>query len=80
MSNKISTTPNLVEYLGDGLLTPDEASALLRVDEGTLANWRYRGIGPVFVKLGGKVRYAKNDLNSFVQQSRQQMTGHVLAA
>jgi predicted site-specific integrase-resolvase len=80
MSGKEKPTQNVMEYLGDGLLTPDEASSLLRVDEGTLANWRYRGTGPVFVKLGGKVRYAKNDLNDFVQESRQQMTGHALAA
>lgn len=82
MNKKVApdTRSSSTEYLGSGLLTPDEVAELLRVDERTLANWRYRGIGPVFTKLGGLVRYSKTDLSAFVSQSRQTMTGHALAA
>jgi hypothetical protein len=80
-SRKVAEVSSLtVEYVGSGLLTPDEVAILLRVDERTLANWRYRGIGPIFTKLGGLVRYARRDLDEFVMQSRQKMTGHELAA
>lgn len=82
MSKRIgpATRSDFAGYLGSGLLMPEEVADLLRVDERTLANWRYRGIGPVFTKLGGLVRYAKPDLDAFVYQSRQKMTGHDLAA
>ena len=80
-SRKVADVQSVnTEYLGTGLLTPDEVAQLLRVDERTLANWRYRGIGPVFTKLGGLVRYSRPDLDSFVIGSRQTMTGHDLAA
>ena len=69
-----------VDFLSQGLLTPDEVAALLRVDERTLSNWRYRGIGPIFSKVGGLVRYTRSDVNSFVSHSRQAMTGHALVA
>lgn len=69
-----------VDLLGQGLLTPDEVAQLLRVDERTLSNWRYRGIGPVFSKVGGLVRYTRSDVNSFVYNSRMAITGNTLFA
>lgn len=67
-------------YVENGLLTPEDVAILLRIDLRTLANWRYRGCGPVFTKLGGIVRYTRDDVNSFVLASRQKITGHALAA
>ena len=37
--------------------TPEEVAAYLRKNEGTLANWRYQGIGPAYVKDNGAVLY-----------------------
>ena len=69
-----------VDLLDEGLLAPDDVALLLKVDLRTLANWRYRGFGPIFTKLGGIVRYTRSDVNEFVASSRQSMTGHALAA
>jgi predicted site-specific integrase-resolvase len=69
-----------VDLIDEGLLSPDDVALLLKVDLRTLANWRYRGFGPIFTKLGGIVRYTRSDVNEFVASSRQSITGHALAA
>lgn len=49
------------------LLTPEQASEYLSIPVGTLANWRYRGEGPRYVKAGGRlVRYRAVDLDSWL--------------
>jgi len=37
--------------------TPRETAAFLRLSQQTLANWRWRGCGPPYLKLNGAVRY-----------------------
>lgn len=39
------------------LLTPSELASRLSVSTKTLANWRVRGEGPKFKKIGASVRY-----------------------
>lgn len=41
----------------DPLLTTDELAELLGLPAKTLADWRSRGIGPPYMKLGRHVRY-----------------------
>jgi hypothetical protein len=42
------------------------AAKVLAVDTKTLANWRWRGVGPVFVKLPtGAVRYDDETLTAY---------------
>lgn len=52
------------------LMTPEEVADLLKVSTGTLENWRYRGEGPPFVKLGSKrrspVRYRSKDVEDWM--------------
>jgi predicted DNA-binding transcriptional regulator AlpA len=44
-------------------MTPAAAADFLGVAEGTLRNWRVKGGGPLYRKLGRKlVRYTKADL------------------
>lgn len=45
------------------LLTTTEAAAYLRLSPRTLENWRWRGGGPRFRKLGDRVLYAQGDLD-----------------
>jgi predicted DNA-binding transcriptional regulator AlpA len=53
------------------LLTPRQAAARLGVVPLTLANWRSRGLGPPFVKIGGYfVRYREEDLDAYVAARR----------
>lgn len=37
-----------------------------KVGAETMRVWRYRGVGPAFVKIGGLVRYRESDLLAFV--------------
>lgn len=58
------------------LLTTDQAANLLGVTRRTLEDWRYRGAGPVFVKVGRRAtRYRPTDLEAFVQGGARTNTG-----
>ncbi|MFT7692261.1 MAG: putative DNA-binding transcriptional regulator AlpA [Candidatus Latescibacterota bacterium] len=53
------------------LLTTQEAAHRLGIAIGTLQNWRVRGEGPAFVKLGKKaVRYDPAALDRFVAENQ----------
>ncbi|MCC7261583.1 MAG: helix-turn-helix domain-containing protein [Candidatus Latescibacteria bacterium] len=52
------------------LLTTREAARRLGLAAGTLQNWRIRGEGPAFVRLGKAVRYDEHDLARFIAQGR----------
>ncbi len=53
------------------LLDSREAARLLGVSPGTLANWRSRGKGPAFIKLGHLAKYWPRDLEVYIQSRRQ---------
>lgn len=53
------------EPLGPNYMTPEEAAPLLRISARTLANWRSKGIGPGYKKMGGKVVYSRASVMSF---------------
>ena len=52
------------------LLTPEQVAELLKVHTGTLENWRVRGEGPPYVKLGHRprspVRYRSQDVEDWI--------------
>jgi predicted DNA-binding transcriptional regulator AlpA len=49
------------------LLSPADLSALIGVDERTLAVWRVQRRGPDFVKLGRAVFYRRADVNAWIE-------------
>jgi predicted site-specific integrase-resolvase len=51
-------------------LRPDDLAERWGVSTGTLSNWRSRGIGPTFVKIGANVRYALTDVESYEAAGR----------
>jgi predicted DNA-binding transcriptional regulator AlpA len=55
------------------LIVP-EAAEYLRLKKGTLDNWRSRGRGPRFIKLGRKVSYDTRDLDHWINQNKQSST------
>lgn len=55
-------------------LTLVEAAAFLRLAPRTLDNMRQRGTGPLYNKHGGRVRYHRDDLISWADQSRRRTT------
>lgn len=50
----------------DGLRTPTEASLELRVPVDTLTDWRYRGKGPEYVRVGRAIRYRRSALTRWL--------------
>ncbi|GLS17283.1 hypothetical protein GCM10007874_02980 [Labrys miyagiensis] len=55
------------------LLSEKEAAALLRVSGSTLRRWRSQGIGPAYIRVGGKlggaIRYRESDLLSWLSSN-----------
>lgn len=52
----------------DSLLTPQEASSLLRLKYNTLSWYRCNGGGPAFVRVGPKlIRYRLGDLRNYAK-------------
>lgn len=50
------------------LLTTEEVSEFLSVPRSTLADWRYKGRGPRYFRVGNGVRYAKDDLLAWLDE------------
>ncbi|WP_447969367.1 helix-turn-helix domain-containing protein [Nitrospira sp. M1] len=48
------------------LLTEEQVSKRYGIAVKTLANWRCKGDGPAFVKVGHHVRYSPENLQSFL--------------
>lgn len=58
MKSPLVTTPQAAKYLGG-----------LKVN--TMQNWRIRGVGPAYKKIGRLVRYSLDDLDAYInRQSR----------
>ena len=58
-------------------LTPKEAAERLRTTTGTLSNWRVRGDGPRFIKLGRKVLYPLLEIEAFEKRQLRANTAQV---
>ena len=48
-------------------LTEDEAARLIRLRISTLQNWRHRGVGPEFCKVGSRVVYSREKLLAWMK-------------
>lgn len=58
----------------DELLDVIEASAMLRLSPATLRNWRWKGSGPPYVRLGSRVLYRRSELLAFVERQTRTST------
>lgn len=52
------------------LLSTDEAAAWIGVSRSCLEKWRASGLGPPHLRIGRLVRYARGDLNSWLESRR----------
>ena len=60
----------------DNLLNPEALAEYLSTTTGALAQMRYRGIGPKFIKLGAKaVRYRMSDVSDWLDAQTRQQSG-----
>ncbi|WP_206064976.1 helix-turn-helix domain-containing protein [Nocardioides sp. JQ2195] len=53
-------------------LTTEMLAERWEVSPGTLANWRARGTGPTYCKIGNSVRYALADVEQYETAGRTQ--------
>lgn len=58
----------------DEVATPDEVAAFLKQSEASLAQDRYRGIGPRFIKHGRRVLYRWSDVLAYLDANTVQRT------
>jgi predicted site-specific integrase-resolvase len=56
------------------LWTQTQIAERWQVSEGTLERWRSEGIGPIFLKLQGQVRYRLSDVVAFEEESLRRST------
>lgn len=57
------------------LLTPIEAGEMLAMSRGALAQLRYLGTGPRYVKLTGRaIRYRECDINTWIEANLRNST------
>lgn len=54
----------------DELLTPEQVSEWFQTSTRTLANDRYLGQGPRFIKLGKLVRYRRSDVLAYLDENQ----------
>ena len=57
------------ETLSDRLLDQTEVARRWGMSPRTLENWRWRGDGPPFLKVGHKVLYRLEDIETYEKQS-----------
>lgn len=64
----------------DELYVPEDLARYLSTTVGNLAQMRYRGIGPKFVKVGRGIRYRTSDVNEWLAQQTRERTGEPASA
>ncbi len=52
------------------LMTSKQVAEMLSIPEGTLRYWRTSGIGPVWHKLEGSIRYDVEDVSRYLEKNR----------
>lgn len=50
----------------DNLLSSEDVSVQFGISKATLASWRTKSFGPVFVRVGRAVRYRTSDIESWL--------------
>lgn len=64
----------MTEQVMERLVAPEDLAKLLSVTTGQLAQMRYLGNGPEYVKVGTRVRYALSDVRTWLDEQRRSRT------
>ncbi len=51
-------------------LTTRQLAELIGISEISLAQWRARGQGPAFIRLGRTIRYARADVDAWITSKK----------
>lgn len=65
----VNTTSGPIRLTPDGRMDAGSAAAYLLLSNKTLANYRSRGVGPLFIKRG-RVFYRREDLDNWLAAGR----------
>jgi predicted site-specific integrase-resolvase len=49
-------------------LTPDQVAERYQISPDSLKEWRYKGVGPKYLRIGKRVRYREADLERWEQE------------
>lgn len=60
--------------------TVEETAAELGLSVHTLNQWRVKGCGPEFVKLGSAVRYTDEAIENFKEAGKRRSTSQIVGA
>jgi len=52
------------------VMTPKQLAQIIHTTENTLAQERFKGIGPAYTKCGARVRYLREDVIAYLQANR----------
>ena len=61
-------------------LTQIELARRWRMSERTLETWRWRKVGPTYIKLRGKVLYPLTDVEAFERRRRAETHSSILGS
>ncbi|WP_332643562.1 helix-turn-helix transcriptional regulator [Aeromicrobium sp.] len=64
----------MTDQVMERLVPPEDLAELLSVSIGQLAQMRYLGTGPEYVKVGTRVRYSLTDVGSWLDAQRRVRT------
>ena len=71
----LSDGPNIdqvvVRVLPDGRLSRVDAAKYLGRTPKTLAMWKWQGVGPRWVIIGGRVFYYRRDLDDYIREQQE---------
>jgi predicted DNA-binding transcriptional regulator AlpA len=68
------TEDAMTDQVTERLVPPEDLADLLSVSTGQLAQMRYLGTGPQYVKIGTRVRYALSDVRAWLDDQRRSRT------
>ena len=54
---------------GSNYMTQTQLAERWQVAESTLERWRSEGVGPIYMKILGRVRYRLSDITNFEEES-----------
>ena len=60
--------------LAGGMFTPEQLAEKLGTNRNTLAQWRYRGTGPRYMKRNGLLWYLREDVEAWLREGRREST------
>lgn len=64
----------MTDHVMESLVAPEVLAKMTSVTTGQLAQMRYLGTGPEYVKVGTRVRYALSDVESWIADHRHSRT------